>query len=103
MRKPLWAALAGVHYLLFRAGPAASSLFATGGFWFADENAAAPDIQFHLGFGSGIEAGIAKLKNAGVTLNSAYHAAALARHGAARFGRSGRSAADRSQLLGRSA
>ena len=57
---------------LFRSGPAASSLFVTGGFAQVDENAAAPDIQFHLGFGSGIEAGIAKLKNAGVTLNSAY-------------------------------
>jgi choline dehydrogenase len=70
--KPLWAALAGALYLVFRGGPAASNLFATGGFWRADENAASPDIQFHLGFGSGIEAGIAKLKNAGVTLNSAY-------------------------------
>ena len=53
-------------------GPAASSLFVTGGFAQVDENAAAPDIQFHLGFGSGIEAGIAKLENAGVTLNSAF-------------------------------
>ncbi|WP_119275023.1 GMC family oxidoreductase [Taklimakanibacter deserti] len=70
--KPLWTAYAGVLYLLFRGGPAASSLFVTGGFAQVDENAAAPDMQFHLGFGSGIEAGIAKLKNAGVTLNSAY-------------------------------
>ena len=70
--KPLWAALAGVLYLAFRGGPAASSLFVTGGFAKVDENAAEPDMQFHLGFGSGIEAGIAKLKNAGVTLNSAY-------------------------------
>ena len=30
-----------------------------------------PDAQFHLGMGSGIEAGIAKLKNSGLTLNSA--------------------------------
>jgi choline dehydrogenase len=70
--KPLWAALAGVLYLAFRGGPAASNLFATGGFWRADESSASPDIQFHLGFGSGIEAGIAKLDHAGVTLNSAY-------------------------------
>jgi choline dehydrogenase-like flavoprotein len=70
--RPLWTALAGVLYLAFRGGPAASSLFVTGGFATVDENAAAPDMQFHLGFGSGIEAGIAKLKNAGVTLNSAY-------------------------------
>lgn len=70
--KPLWTALAGALYLAFRGGPAASSLFATGGFATVDENAAAPDMQFHLGFGSGIEAGIAKLKNSGVTLNSAF-------------------------------
>ncbi len=70
--KPLWTALAGARYLLFRDGPAASSLFATGGFWYADRTSEMPDIQLHLGLGSGIEAGIAKLKNAGVTLNSAF-------------------------------
>ncbi|MBL8893446.1 MAG: alanine-phosphoribitol ligase, partial [Rhizobiales bacterium] len=70
--KPHWAALAGLRYALFRDGPAASSLFETGGFWYVDRNAQSPDIQFHLGMGSGIEAGIAKLKNAGVTLNSAF-------------------------------
>jgi choline dehydrogenase-like flavoprotein len=70
--KPHWAAIAGLRYALFRDGPAASSLFETGGFWFADRNAQSPDIQFHLGMGSGIEAGIAKLSHAGVTLNTAY-------------------------------
>ncbi len=72
--KPQHAAWAGLQYLLFKKGPVASSLFETGGFWYADSHAKArsPDIQFHLGLGSGIEAGIAKLKNAGVTLNSAY-------------------------------
>ena len=52
----------------------ASSLFETGGFWYADPgaNARSPDIQFHLGLGSGIEAGVAKMQNAGVTLNTAY-------------------------------
>ncbi len=69
--KPHWAALAGLRYLLTRTGPVASSLFETGGFWYADKNASAPDIQFHFGLGSGIEAGIAKLVNPGVTLNSA--------------------------------
>lgn len=63
---------AGLQYLLFKSGPVASSLFETGGFWYADPDAKAPDIQFHLGLGSGIEAGVARLKNAGVTLNSAY-------------------------------
>ena len=70
------AAWAGLQYLVFRKGPVASSLFETGGFWYADvnglERARSPDIQFHLGLGSGIEAGVAKMRNAGVTLNSAY-------------------------------
>jgi choline dehydrogenase-like flavoprotein len=66
------AAWAGLQYLLFRKGPVASSLFETGGFWYADRGARSPDVQFHLGLGSGIEAGVARMKNAGVTLNSAY-------------------------------
>jgi len=70
--KPQYAAWAGLQYVLFRKGPVASSLFETGGFWYADKSARSPDIQFHLGLGSGIEAGMAKMKNAGVTLNSAY-------------------------------
>ncbi|KQS69888.1 alanine-phosphoribitol ligase [Rhizobium sp. Leaf371] len=69
LHRTLWA---GLEYVLFRSGPVASSLFETGGFWYADPNARSPDIQFHLGLGSGIEAGVEKLKNAGVTLNSAY-------------------------------
>jgi choline dehydrogenase-like flavoprotein len=70
--KPHRTAWAGLEYLMFRSGPVASSLFETGGFWYADPDARSPDIQFHLGLGSGIEAGVEKLKNAGVTLNSAY-------------------------------
>nr|WP_295787637.1 GMC family oxidoreductase N-terminal domain-containing protein [Rhodoferax sp.] len=72
--KPLHAAWAGLQYLLLKKGPVASSLFETGGFWYADAAAKArsPDIQFHLGLGSGIESGMAKLRNAGVTLNTAY-------------------------------
>lgn len=70
------AAWAGLQYLLLKKGPVASSLFETGGFWYADGVAAtharSPDIQFHLGLGSGIEAGIAQLRHAGVTLNTAY-------------------------------
>ncbi len=63
---------AGIQYLLLGTGPAASSLFETGGFWYADPAARSPDVQFHLGLGSGIEAGVIKLDNPGVTLNSAY-------------------------------
>ena len=72
--QPHHAAWAGLQYLLLGKGPVASSLFETGGFWYADPAAAArsPDIQFHLGLGSGIEAGVNKLRNAGVTLNTAY-------------------------------
>ena len=153
---PLRALRAGLRYLIFRDGPAASSLFETGGFWYAgpegerirgkssrpgpeamhsgrdardaggesgrsgrearhvdgesgfsgrgagdtggeggfsgrdardasregglhgrqagddDRGTMRPDVQFHLGLGSGIEAGVVKLRQAGVTLNSAY-------------------------------
>lgn len=69
LHKTVWA---GLQYLLFKSGPAAASLFETGGFWYADQAAEQPDIQFHLGQGSGIEKGIAKINGAGITLNSAY-------------------------------
>jgi len=61
-----------MQYLLTRKGPVASSLFETGGFWYADPAARSPDIQFHLGLGSGIEAGVAAMPQGGLTLNSAY-------------------------------
>ncbi|AJY45282.1 GMC family oxidoreductase [Martelella endophytica] len=70
--EPFWSAVAGLQYLMTRRGPVASSLFETGGFWYAEEGARSPDIQFHLGLGSGIEAGVEKMQNPGVTLNSAY-------------------------------
>ena len=70
--KPHRAAWAGAQYLLFGKGPVASTLFETGGFWFSGPEAAWPDIQFHLGLGSGIEAGVPKMRNPGVTVNSAY-------------------------------
>ena len=70
--KPHRTAWAGLQYLLFKKGPVASTLFETGGFAYADKAARSPDIQFHLGSGSGIEAGVARLRNAGVTLNSAF-------------------------------
>jgi choline dehydrogenase-like flavoprotein len=63
---------AGLQYLLFKTGPVTSTLFETGGFWYADAQARSPDIQFHLGLGSGIEAGVAAMKNPGVTLNTAF-------------------------------
>jgi choline dehydrogenase-like flavoprotein len=70
--KLFWSAVAGLQYVFTKRGPVASSLFETGGFWYAEEGARSPDIQFHLGLGSGIEAGVDKMQNSGVTLNSAY-------------------------------
>lgn len=70
--KPHLAALAGLQYMITRKGPVASSLFETGGFWYADPNARSPDIQFHLGLGTGIEKGVAVMPDGGVTLNSCY-------------------------------
>ena len=69
VHKTIWA---GIQYLLFRSGPVAASLFETGAFWYSDEGARSPDIQFHLGQGSGIEKGIVKINGAGITLNSAF-------------------------------
>ena len=67
-----WSALAGLQYLFTRRGPVSSSLFETGGFWYADPEARSPDLQFHLGLGTGIESGVAAMPDGGVTLNSCY-------------------------------
>ncbi|WP_298838136.1 GMC family oxidoreductase [uncultured Roseobacter sp.] len=70
--KPHLSAFAGLQYLLTGKGPVASSLFETGGFWYADPDARSPDIQFHLGLGTGIEKGVQAMPQGGVTLNSCY-------------------------------
>lgn len=70
--KPHLSAWAGLQYLLTRKGPVASSLFETGGFWYADQDARSPDIQMHLGLGTGIEAGVEAMPNGGVTLNACH-------------------------------
>jgi choline dehydrogenase-like flavoprotein len=70
--QPHRTAWAGLQYLAFKTGPVTSTLFETGGFWYADPEARSPDVQFHLGLGSGIEAGVAQMRNPGVTLNSAF-------------------------------
>jgi len=67
-----WSAVAGLQYLFTRKGPVASSLFETGGFWYADPEARSPDIQLHLGLGTGIESGVAAMPDGGVTLNACY-------------------------------
>jgi choline dehydrogenase-like flavoprotein len=87
----------GFEYVLFgRKGPVASSLFETGGFWYADPDARSPDIQFHLGLGTG-HRGTGSWQNCrrpAITLNSCLPAPALARHGPAVLLRSGCGAAD---------
>ena len=69
LHKQAWAAL---QYLLFGMGPVVSNLAEGGAFWFADRGARSPDIQFHFMVGSGLEHGLKKLENCGVTLNSAF-------------------------------
>ena len=81
--KPHWAALAGLRYLLTRTGPVASSLFETGGFWYADLNASAPDIQFHFGLGSGDRGGHRQAQKSGGDAELVAGAAAVARYRAA--------------------
>lgn len=70
--KPHHTLWAGIQYVVLRKGPVASNLIDAGGFWYADEQARSPDIQFHFVLGSGLEHGLEKLKNDGVTLNSAF-------------------------------
>ncbi|WP_298822414.1 GMC family oxidoreductase N-terminal domain-containing protein [uncultured Roseibium sp.] len=70
--KPHLSVLAGLQYIFTRRGPVSSSLFETGGFWYADPEARSPDLQFHLGLGTGIESGVAAMPDGGVTLNSCY-------------------------------
>lgn len=70
--KPHWALLAGLQYLFGRTGPVASSLFETGGFWYANPDARSPDLQLHFGLGTGIEHGVASMPQGGITLNSCY-------------------------------
>ena len=67
--RTLWAL---VQYGLFRQGPIASTLIDAGGFWYADPDARSPDIQMHFVLGAGLEQGVARLNNAGVTLNTAF-------------------------------
>lgn len=67
LHKQAWV---GMQYLMYKTGPVASNLCDGGGFWYADENARSPDVQFHFLPGSGLEHGLKKIRN-GVTLNSA--------------------------------
>jgi choline dehydrogenase-like flavoprotein len=65
----LWA---GLQYVTFGTGPVTSNLAEAGGFWWADPDEAAPDIQFHFLPGAGLEAGVPPLAGYGCTLNSCH-------------------------------
>ena len=67
--RQLWA---GIQYYAFGCGPVTSNLAEAGGFWYADQSARSPDIQFHFLPGSGLEAGVTQLGEHGCTLNSAF-------------------------------
>ncbi len=67
--KMLWA---GLQYVTTRTGPVTSNLAEAGGFWWADPDVAAPDIQFHFLPGAGLEAGVPPLAGYGCTLNSCH-------------------------------
>ena len=66
-----WKALAGLEYLLFRKGPVASTIVEGGAFWYAEKDAATPDLQFHFLIGAGVEKGVPSVPSgSGTTLNS---------------------------------
>ncbi|MCX5463427.1 GMC family oxidoreductase [Alcaligenes parafaecalis] len=57
-KKLRWKAMAGLEYLLFKSGPAASNLIEGGAFWWGQPEEATPDIQYFLVVGAGIEEGV---------------------------------------------
>lgn len=57
-KKLHWKAAAGLNYLLFRGGPAASNLIEGGAFWWGNKDEAIPDVQFFMVVGAGIEEGV---------------------------------------------
>ncbi len=66
-----WMLWAGAEYLLFKKGPVASNIVEGGAFWYADETAPTPDLQFHFLVGAGVEEGVPKIASgSGCTLNS---------------------------------
>ncbi|MEM9013286.1 MAG: GMC family oxidoreductase N-terminal domain-containing protein [Pseudomonadota bacterium] len=70
-KRPHWAALAGLEYLLLRRGPVTSNVVEGGAFWYADRTADAPDLQFHFLVGAGVEDGVPTIASgSGCTLNS---------------------------------
>ena len=71
--KPHWMLWAGLQYKLFNSGPVTSNIVEGGAFWWADEKAPTPDLQFHFLAGAGVEAGIPAVPSGnGLTLNTYY-------------------------------
>ncbi len=70
--KPHWAAWAGIQYFLFGSGPVTSNVVEGGAFWYGDNRAPVPDLQFHFLAGAGAEAGVPSVPkgSSGITLNS---------------------------------
>lgn len=65
--------LAGLQYLLFRQGPAASNIVEAGAFLATNNSGSVPDIQIHFLAGAGVEEGIGNVNTgAGVTMNCYY-------------------------------
>jgi choline dehydrogenase-like flavoprotein len=72
-KKPHWAMLAGLQYLMFRNGPVASNIVEAGAFWWGDRAEKTPDLQLHFLAGAGIEQGVGSVPGGnGATCNS-YH------------------------------
>ncbi|MEZ5824801.1 MAG: FAD-dependent oxidoreductase [Geminicoccaceae bacterium] len=70
-QKPHWMLWAGLQYKLFNKGPVASNIVEGGAFWWADDAAVTPDLQFHFLAGAGVEAGIPAVASGnGLTLNT---------------------------------
>ena len=71
-KKMLPAAAAGIQYYLFKSGPITSNVVEGGAFWFADQIAEIPDLQFHFLAGAGAEEGVPGVAPGaqGITLNS---------------------------------
>jgi choline dehydrogenase-like flavoprotein len=69
-KKLHWKAAAGINYLLFRGGPAASNLIEGGAFWWGNRNEVVPDVQFFMVVGAGIEEGVDSVPGGnGCTIN----------------------------------
>lgn len=69
--KPHWMLWAGLQYALFKSGPVTSNVVEGGAFWYGDDSAKIPDLQFHFLAGAGAEAGVKSVDSgSGITLNS---------------------------------